>query len=204
MELSLAVAWTDEASVTDVPVDLDAALVARAQRGDRTAFEQLVRRHQRGLWHLARRYTRSDADAADVTQQAFVRAYQALSGFRGEASVRSWLYRIAINLSLNSVRDRGREQPSEIADDALTVAAVGASGLERERRTAALRTAIAGLPPKQKLVLELRVFDELSFREVAALADCTENAAKVSFHFAVKRLRALLGSAEIDDDEALP
>lgn len=199
MELSLAVAWTEASVTDDAPVDLDAALVARAQRGDRTAFEQLVRRHQRGLWHLARRYTRSDADAADVTQQAFVRAYQALSGFRGEASVRSWLYRIAINLALNSVRDRGREQPSEIADDALTVAAEGASGIERERRTTALRAAIATLPPKQKLVLELRVFDELSFREVAALADCTENAAKVSFHFAVKRLRALLG-----DDEALP
>ncbi|MBK9035169.1 MAG: sigma-70 family RNA polymerase sigma factor [Myxococcales bacterium] len=199
MELSLSLAWPHpEASVTDAPIDLDAALVARAQRGDGAAFEQLVRRHQRGLWRLARRYVRSDADAADVTQQAFVRAYQALGNFRGDASVRSWLYRIAINLALNTVRDRGREQPSEIADDALTVAATGADRLERGQRAAALRAAIAQLPPKQKLVLELRVFDELAFREVAALADCTENAAKVSFHFAVKRLRALLG------DEVLP
>lgn len=199
MDLALPTAWLrTEDAVSDEPVDLDRALVTRAQRGDRAAFEQIVRRHQRGLWHLARRYLRSDADAADVTQQAFVRAYQALGGFRGDASVRSWLYRIAINLSLNAVRDRSREQPSELADDALTIAATGADRLEGSQRAAALRAAIAELPPKQKLVLELRVFDELSFREVAALADCTENAAKVSFHFAVKRLRRLLGDQAIE------
>jgi RNA polymerase sigma-70 factor (ECF subfamily) len=59
-------------------------------------------------------------------------------------------------------------------------------------RAKALRDAVAELPPKQRLVLELRVYDDLSFREVAALADCTENAAKVSFHYAVKRLREVL------------
>ncbi len=198
MDLALPAVWLrSEEPVTDAPVDLDAALVGKAQRGDRAAFESLVRRHQRGLWHLARRYVRSDADAADIVQQAFVRAYQALAGFRGEASVRSWLYRIAINLSLNAVRDRSREQPTELDDDALAIDATGADRLEGSQRAAALRAAIAELPPKQKLVLELRVFDELSFREVAALADCTENAAKVSFHFAVKRLRTLLGDAEL-------
>ncbi len=199
MDLALPAAWLrTEDAVTDEPTDLDRVLVARAQRGDRAAFEQIVRRHQRGLWHVARRYLRSDADAADVTQQAFVRAYQAIGGFRGDASVRSWLYRIAINLSLNAVRDRGREQPTELDDDALSVDATGADRLEGDQRAAALRAAIAELPPKQKLVLELRVFDELSFREVAALADCTENAAKVSFHFAVKRLRTLLGNEALE------
>ena len=92
------------------PADLDAALVARAQRGERGAFDDLVRRHQQGMWRLVRRYVSSDADAADVVQQAFVRAYRAVERFRGDASVRSWLYRIAINVALNHVRDRGREQ----------------------------------------------------------------------------------------------
>lgn len=194
MDLAWPTAWTrTEEVVTDsLPSDLDAALVGRAQRGDRAAFEQLVRRHQRGMWHLARRYLRSEADASDATQQAFVRAYRALDGFRGEASVRSWLYRITINVALNLVRGRQREQPSELPEDALTVGAVGSAGLERGEESAAMRAAVARLPPKQRLVLELRVYDELSFREVAALADCTENAAKVNFHLAVKRLRALL------------
>ncbi|KAB2884328.1 MAG: sigma-70 family RNA polymerase sigma factor, partial [Kofleriaceae bacterium] len=94
-------------------VDLDSALVARAQRGERGAFDELVKRHQRGLWRLVRRYVRNDADAADVAQQAFVRAFRALDRFRGEASVRSWLYRIGINVALNHVRDHGREQPTD-------------------------------------------------------------------------------------------
>lgn len=175
------------------PVDLDAALVARAQRREPGAFDSLVRRHQRGMWRLVRRYLRNDADASDVTQQAFVRAFRSLERFRGDASVRTWLYRIGINLALNHLRDHAREQPTEIGEDALTAPAVGVSALVAAERGARLRAAVAQLPPKQKLVLELRVFDDLPFREVAALADCSENAAKVSFHYAVKRLRELLG-----------
>jgi RNA polymerase sigma-70 factor (ECF subfamily) len=203
MDLALRMDWLrpcaasgQGAGVSDEPVDLDAALVAKARRGDRDAFEALVRRHQRGLWRLVRRTLRTDADASDVTQQAFVRAYRALDGFRFEASVRSWLYRIGINLALNHVRDRARERPAELDPDAIAVGPVGASGLVAEEQAVALRAAIASLPPKQKMVLELRVYDELSFREVAALCACTENAAKVSFHFAVKRLRAILGASE--------
>lgn len=175
------------------PTDIDGALVARARRGERGAFDELVKRHQRGLWRLVRRYVKNDADAADVAQQAFVRAFRALDRFRGEASVRSWLYRIGINVALNHVRDRGREQPSDTAGDELTVDAVAPGAMLTAERAKALREAVAELPPKQRMVLELRVYDDLSFREVAALADCTENAAKVSFHYAVKRLREVLG-----------
>jgi len=108
--------------------------------------------------------------------------------------VRSWLYRIAINCALSWLRDHRREQPAEISEDALTddnpAPAQLAAGDDRAR----LRAAIAQLPPKQKLVLELRVFDDLSFKEVADLADCSENTAKVNFHYAVKRLRDILGA----------
>ena len=174
------------------PADVDSALVARARRGERGAFDEIVRRHQRGLWRLVRRYVKNDADAADVVQQAFVRAYRGLDRFRGEASVRSWLYRIGINVALNYVRDHGREQASDVVGDELTVDAVAPGAMLSAERARALREAVAELPPKQRMVLELRVFDDLSFREVAALADCTENAAKVSFHYAVKRLREVL------------
>lgn len=183
--------------VTEAAVDLDAALVARAQRGERGAFDELVRRHQRGLWRLVRRYVAHDADAADVTQQAFVRAYRALDRFRGEASVRSWLYRIGINAALNHVRDRSREEPSDTAGENLAVAAAAPRAMMEAQRAKVLRAAVAELPPKQRLVLELRVFDDLPFREVAALAACTENAAKVSFHYAVKRLREVLSAGDL-------
>ncbi len=173
--------------------DPDRELAERFQGGDRIAFDQLVRRHQKGMWRLVRRYVKSDADSADVTQLAFVRAYRGLATFRGAASVRSWLYRIAINCALSWLRDHRREQPTEIADDALIESNPAPARLSAGEDSARLREAIALLPPKQKLVLELRVFDDLSFKEVAELADCTENTAKVNFHYAVKRLRDILG-----------
>jgi RNA polymerase sigma-70 factor (ECF subfamily) len=172
--------------------DPDRALIERHRNGERGAFDDLVRRHQRALWRLARRYVKNDADAADVVQQAFVRAFRAVDGFRGAATVRSWLYRITINAALNHVRDHGRERPDEIADDALTARAEGSRRIEAEEIHDRLLAAVAELPDKQRAVLELRVFDELSFREVAELTASTENAAKVNFHYAVKRLRQLL------------
>ncbi|HEU0030986.1 MAG TPA: sigma-70 family RNA polymerase sigma factor [Kofleriaceae bacterium] len=176
--------------------DPDRELVERFQGGDRAAFDQIVRRHQKGVWYLVRRYVKRDADASDVTQQAFVRAFRALASFRGDATVRSWLYRIAINCALSWLRDHRREEPAEIAEDALTAMHAGPERLIGGQDGARLRAAIAQLPPKQKLVLELRVFDDLSFKEVAELADCTENTAKVNFHYAVKRLRDILGGSD--------
>ena len=173
--------------------DPDQELAERFRDGDRAAFDALVRRHQKGVWRLIRRYVKSDADAADVTQLAFVRAFRGLAAFRGTATVRSWLYRIAINCALSWLRDHRREQPAEIGEDALTEDNPAPARLSASDDRARLRAAIAQLPPKQKLVLELRVFDDLAFREVADLADCSENTAKVNFHYAVKRLRDILG-----------
>jgi RNA polymerase sigma-70 factor (ECF subfamily) len=152
--------------------DPDHELAERFRDGDRAAFDILVRRHQKGMWRLIRRYVKSDADTADVTQLAFVRAFRGLS----------WL------------RDHRREQPTEIGEDALTDDNPAPAQISAGDDRARLRAAIAQLPPKQKLVLELRVFDDLSFKEVADLADCSENTAKVNFHYAVKRLRDILGA----------
>ena len=182
-----------ERSAAVTAADPDQELAERFRNGDRTAFDALVRRHQKGVWRLIRRYVKSDADAADVTQLAFVRAFRGLAAFRGTATVRSWLYRIAINCALSWLRDHRREQPAEIGEDALTEDNPAPARLSASDDRARLRAAIAQLPPKQKLVLELRVFDDLAFREVADLADCSENTAKVNFHYAVKRLRDILG-----------
>src|SRR5450432_1691407 len=102
-----------------IAIDPDRELVDQFHAGERAAFDQLVRRHQKGMWRLARRYTRGGSDAADITQLAFVRADRGLASFRGAASVRSWLYRIAINCALSWIRDHRREQPTEIPEDAL-------------------------------------------------------------------------------------
>lgn len=185
-----------DVALTEREADPDRELAERFRSGERGAFDQLVKRHQQGMYRLVRRYVQSDADAADVCQQAFVRAFKGLATFRGAASVRSWIYRIGINCALSWLRDHKREQPAEIAEDALVEDHASPARIAGGEDAARLRTAIAKLPPKQKLVLELRVFDDLAFKEVAELAECSENTAKVNFHYAVKRLRELLGSED--------
>ena len=196
MRLALALdskAQVDQREGDDTPADLDLRLVQRFKAGEQRAFDELVRRHQRPMFQVCMRYLRNQADAMDVTQRAFVKAFQALDGFRGESSFRTWLYRIAVNLSLNHIRDHKREQPAEIRDDQLTRRPTGPQRIISGEDADLLREAIAELPPKQRTVLEMRVYDELSFREVAELMGTTENAAKVNFHHAVKKLRARLG-----------
>lgn len=174
---------------------IDAELVNRFRAGERAAFDGLVQRHQRSIYYLVLRYVGNEADAADVTQKAFVRAFTSISGFRGESSFRTWLYRVAINLALNHLRDHRRRAATALADvgeHELMVAPQGLAGIADGQDAATLRRAVAELPPKQRMVLELRIYDELSFREVAELSGCTENAAKVNFHHAIKRLRAIL------------
>ncbi len=177
-----------------IAVDEDADLVDRFRAGDRAAFDTLVRKYQRSIYYLTLRYVKDPDDAKDMAQRAFVRAFEALGGFRGGSSFRTWLYRIAVNLSLNHLRDHARHQPGGVPEDALTSDAIGANRVTSAEDRARLRGAIDLLPPKQRLVLELRVFEELPFRDVAAIADCTENAAKVNFHLAVKRLREAMGA----------
>lgn len=178
----------------------DAALVERFRSGDQRAFDQLVQLYQQSIYYLALRYLKNEADAADLTQKTFVRVFKSIAQFRGDASFRTWIYRIAINLSLNHIRDNKREQAAEIRDDALTTDALGASRMIRGQESQMLRDAIDELPPKQRMVLELRIYDELSFREVAELASCSENAAKVNFHHAVKRLRVIMDERRADQD----
>ena len=178
--------------VTDA-IDPDAELAEKFRSGDRSAFDAIVRRHQKGVWRVVRRYVKRDADAADVTQQVFVRAFKGLATFRGASTVRSWLYRIAINCSLSWIRDYRRDVPTELAEDSLTELPVAPGRIAGDQESVRLRAAIAQLPPKQRMTLELRVFDDLSFTEVAELAECSENTAKVNFHSAVKKLRDILG-----------
>ena len=136
---------------------------------------------------------KDDDEAKDVAQRAFVKAFQGIAQLRGAGAFRTWLYRIASNLALNHLRDHAREKPTEDAGHDVAVDAVGMDRMTGAEDQRALRAAIEQLPPKQRTVLELRVFQELSFREVADIAGCTENAAKVNFHHALKRLRQCMG-----------
>ena len=189
------VAAAPAARAREEAADRDGELVARHLGGDARAFDELVRRYQRPIYRLAFRYVKSEADAKDVTQRTFVKALGALARWRADASFRTWLYRIAINAALNHLRDRRRDERRAGSGEPEPPPADPAD-LDRDRRRAALRAAVAALPPRQRMVLELRVYDDLTFREVAALCGVSENAAKVSFHHAVARLRQRLQGDE--------
>jgi RNA polymerase sigma-70 factor, ECF subfamily len=174
----------------------DEALVREARGGSRPAFEALVRRYQKPLYLLCFRYVRDHDIAADLAQRTFIRVMEKLTDLREDHTFRSWLFRIGANLSLNHLRDHarfvdeaaaGREEPTVPPDTE--------TQLEKAELGVALRLAVAELPTKQRMTLELRVYEELPFKEIAAALETTEGAAKVNFHYAVRRLRQLLASA---------
>jgi RNA polymerase sigma-70 factor (ECF subfamily) len=182
----------------DIPDD---ALVERARRGDRVALGMLVRRHQRSLFALCLRYVGDVDEAQDLVQRTFVRAMTKLPELREVGAFRGWLLRIGAHLALNHLRDNARF----VSED--TVAAGGlidqvqhtearvVDWLEAAETGAVLRDAVKALPTKQRMTLELRVYEELAFRDIAAALGTSEGAAKVNFHYAVRRLRVLLAPA---------
>ena len=175
----------------------DDELVAQAREGSRPAFETLVRRFQRPLYFLCLRYVRDHDAAADLTQRAFIRAMDKIQELREANTFRGWLYRIGANLALNHLRDNARfvaegHEGQAVAVDDPETAPAAHTLMEAAEDSQTLRRAVALLPTKQRMTLELRVYEDLPFRDIALALDTTEGAAKVNFHYAVRRLRELL------------
>ncbi len=169
----------------------DELLVQQARRGDERALGALVDRHQGAVFRTAVAIV-SDPDLAqDVTQDTFVKAMRALDGFRGEAAFRTWLLTIAANTARGVLRRRGRRvevaldsvEPvaAEDADPARQVAV----GEEAERA----RALLARLPEKQRLSVQLRVDEGLSFKEIGEVIGSSEGAARVNYFHGIRRLR---------------
>ena len=169
--------------------DDDLAAMQATARGDAAAFERVVRRHRAEVFRLVRRFTSNDADADDLTQQSFMRAHGAADAFRGESTVRTWLHRIAVNVAMTARRAAGNEHGVSMAEVELITNALGTARVNAREVARKLADALDRLPPKQRLVVELRLLRELSFREVAELADCSEESARVNFQHGVKKLR---------------
>lgn len=169
------------------PPESDGSLVARFQEGDESAFDELVARHRRMVYRLAYRLVGSHEDADDLSQEAFIRVYRGLPGFRGEAAFRTWVTRIVVNLALNA---RQARRPTLPLDEAAGVRRE-ASGTEATLRSQ-VKGAVGELPPRQRQVLRLKVYGGMKFSEVAQAAGMTVGTAKATFFQAVQNLRARL------------
>ena len=177
----------------------DEDLVKRAQGGDRAALDRLVRRHQRALFALCLRYVRDADEAADLVQRSFVRAMGKLAELRDAGVFRSWILRIGAHLALNHIRDHARfvADDGEIEAGLSDERALSASDrLEAAEASSALRAAVNALPSKERMTLELRIYEDLPFRDIGVALGISEGAAKVNFHYAVRKLRAAFAPAD--------
>ncbi|MFT3821381.1 MAG: RNA polymerase sigma factor [Rubrivivax sp.] len=184
-------------SPTTLPTDDDAALAAEACRGDAAAFERIMRRHNRLLFRTARGIVADDADAQDVVQETYLRAFQRLGGFRGGAALGTWLARIAINVALDVLRRRGRvvSLADDEADDMRpSTDPTPEVAAERAQMQRLLQAAIDSLPPIYRSVFILRAVQELSVDETADCLGLSADAVRQRHLRARALLRDALGA----------
>lgn len=192
-----------------LPERTDRELVTAAREGDAEAFGLLVRRHQRRVYRLAVHLLKSGAEAEDVTQDTFVRAYGALDRFDGRSEPFTWIYRICVNLSLNALRSRKTRRASSPDDprvEALLVDERPASGSPArssagKQLSRALVEGIDELSDTLRTTLVLVCIDGLSHAEAGEVLGCPEGTIAWRVHEARKKLRAMLSERGFDDDD---
>jgi RNA polymerase sigma-70 factor (ECF subfamily) len=179
----------------------DRAFVTKARSGDADAFRVLVERHSRPLFRLAYRMTGSEQDAEDVVQESFLRAYRQLGKFDERASFGTWLYRIAMNYSLDLVRSRRRRwelmAPTDAeAGDPVQALPSGDPAPDRLAMSGEVRERVAEamneLSASERTAFTLRHFEGMCIEEVSRVLGCQPGAAKHSVFRAVRKLRRAL------------
>jgi RNA polymerase sigma-70 factor, ECF subfamily len=189
--------------------DIDRQLVARAQRGDKRAFELLVEKYQRKLARLLSRFIRDPAEVEDVTQEAFIKAYRALPAFRGDSAFYTWLYRIGINTAKNYLMAMGRRAPTSTE-----VEADEAEGFEEGEQLRDINTpesvllskeiaetvnaTIERLPEELRKAIQMREIEGMSYEDIAQAMDCPIGTVRSRIFRAreaiAEQLRPLLGT----------
>jgi RNA polymerase sigma-70 factor, ECF subfamily len=187
--------------------DPDFRLLEQCRKGDRFAFETLFRKYQTYVYNVSLGMLCNSEDAADVTQETFLRLHRSLDSFRGDASFSTWLYRVAVNLCITELRRRSRSRFQFLEDvqhdeDATILEEVGPSPdeaieLAEERRV--VQQVLRMLPPDYRAVMVLRHFQQLAYEEIADVLGLTLSQVKTRLFRARKmfkdRFQAYLGEA---------
>jgi RNA polymerase sigma-70 factor (ECF subfamily) len=188
----------------------DRDLVDRARAGDEQAFAQLVRRHQQRIHRLALHILRDRAEAEDVTQETFIRAFRALARFDGRSEPYTWFYRIAVNLSLNAIRSRKSQRTTSDGDDPRLESIVGdtrVSGADPPAQAAnrqlyaALAQGIDELSETLRTTLILVCMDGRSHEEASQILGAPEGTIAWRVHEARRKLREFMAKRGFDPEE---
>jgi RNA polymerase sigma factor (sigma-70 family) len=172
----------------------DADLVKEFRSGNTEAFAELVKRHSRPLTMMILKMVRDQEEARDISQTTFIKAYEGLSRFTMASSFKTWLYSIAINAVKDHVRKkRPSAMENEILERVADPAVSSSDLLERAQLVSKLRQAIEELPERQRLTLQLRIYEEMDYQEIADTLGGNAGSARGNFFQAVKSLRAKLG-----------
>ncbi len=170
----------------------DLELVQLFQKGDESSFNHLVLRYQEKVYWVARRFISDHDGADDVTQEVFCKAYESLKEFRGESSLYTWLYRITVNIAINTLRrQKVREffRLDEVFDLEDTSTVSPDNALEKEEEKELIEEAIGKLPEKQKAVFILRYYEELPYQEIASILKTSVGGLKANYFHAVKKIQ---------------
>lgn len=191
--------------------DIDRELVARAQRGDKRAFELLVEKYQRKLVRLLSRLIRDPVEVEDVAQEAFIKAYRALPSFRGDSAFYTWLYRIGVNTAKNYLMAMGRRAPTSTELEAEEAEGYDEGEQLRDINTpesvtlsreiaATVNAAIDALPEELRTAIQLRELEGMSYEEIARVMDCPIGTVRSRIFRAreaiAEKLRPLLDTAK--------
>jgi len=187
MERSLAV----PVPMTSEHTEADINLVERYLAGDMTAFDELMIRYERQIYRVCFRFVNNRDDAMDLAQEVFIKAFEHLSSFRRESSMKTWLYRIAMNHCINHVKKNAREFV-EISETIGSTSSSIQSEMEDREQREHFRILVKRLPPKQKAILEMRINEHLSYEEIASMSGRSISTIKASVFFALEKLRKLV------------
>jgi RNA polymerase sigma-70 factor (ECF subfamily) len=178
----------------------DEELVARAQGGDIESFNQLIVRWERPIYALAYRVIGREEDARDVCQDAFLRAYRALPGFKGQAKFSSWLYRIALNLCRDWIRRQRRAPVAQLPEDGDATELAAETGpvesiedlVARRELSAMVEDAMSGLSEEQRTAIILKEYHGMTFQEIADMQGCPLSTVKTRLYQGLALLRRRL------------
>ncbi len=170
----------------------DHELIEAFRKGEESAFNEIVLRYQEKIYWVAKRFVNYHDDADDIVQEVFIRAYERLGDFRSDAGLYTWLYRIAVNASLNVLRKQKVREFFRV-DDLFEIEDVQNEApdlaVETKEQKILIEKAITMLPPKQKAVFLMRFVDELSYEEIASILKTSVGGLKANYFHALRKIQ---------------